>query len=265
MMDHIANGTAQAQAATKQQGAMQMEIAVLSEVGGRSANEDSCGHWSADGKWFVVVADGAGGHRGGPIASRLAVNEVLRSLRAKRECNAAAVEAAMKSANEAVVREQKARSRYSNMRTTIVVLAIDSQAARATWGHLGDSRLYCFRDAGIVAQTRDHSVVQTMVDAGYLEPQQVRTSPDRSKLLSALGDEHQFEPAVERGNVTVESGDKFLLCTDGLWEYVQEIEMEKTAGECKSAEEWLQALKRVVLSRAKQKHDNYTAIAVWCT
>jgi serine/threonine protein phosphatase PrpC len=244
---------------------MQMEIAVLSEIGGRAANEDACGHWSGPGMCFVVVADGAGGHHGGPIASRLAVNEVLKALRAKRESNASAVEAAMRLANEAVVREQKARTRYADMRTTIVVLALDSQSARAAWGHLGDSRLYCFRKAHIVAQTRDHSVVQTMVDAGYLEPQQLRSSPDRSKLLSALGDEDQFEPAIERGTVAIESGDKFLLCTDGLWEYVQEAEMEQSLGECKSPEEWLQALKRYVTSRAKRKHDNYTAVAVWCS
>ena len=243
---------------------MQMDIAVLSEIGGRSANEDACGHWSGPQMSFAVVADGAGGHHGGPIASRLAVNQVLTSLRARRECSASAVEAAMKAANEAVVRAQKAQSRYADMRTTIVVLALDSQSARASWGHLGDSRLYCFRDAHIVAQTRDHSVVQTMVDAGYLEPQQMRSSPDRSKLLSALGDEDQFAPAVERGNVAIQSGDKFLLCTDGLWEYVQESEMEQTLGECRSAEKWLQALKGYVTSRAKRKHDNYTAVAVWC-
>lgn len=243
---------------------MQLDIAVLTEQGGRSANEDACGHWSGSGIFFAVVADGAGGHLGGPVASRLAVNEALSALRARRDCSAAAVEAAMKTANEALVREQKARVRYADMRTTVVVLALNTQTARAAWGHLGDSRLYCFRDAHIVAQTRDHSVVQTMVDAGYLQPQQLRTSPDRSKLLSALGDEDHYDPAIERAEFPIHGGDKFLLCTDGLWEYVQESEMEQALADCASAQAWLEALKGHVTARAKRKHDNYTAIAVWC-
>ena len=243
---------------------MQLDIAVLTEQGGRSANEDACSHWTGDGMCFAVIADGAGGHRGGPIASRLAVNQLLTALRTKRECSAAAVEAAMKTANDALVREQKARARFADMRTTAVVLALDTERALAAWGHLGDSRLYCFRDSRIVVQTRDHSVVQTMVDAGYLKPEQMRSSPDRNKLLSAFGDEDQFDPAIQRETFAIRGGDKFLLCTDGLWEYVQEAEMEQALYECGSAQSWLDKLKRHVMVRAKRKHDNYSAIAVWC-
>lgn len=243
---------------------MQLDIAVLTEQGGRAANEDALGHWAGPGVFFAVVADGAGGHRGGPVASRLVVNETLSALRATRECSAGAVETSMKKANDALVREQKARTRYADMRTTLVVLALDTNARRAAWGHLGDSRLYSFRDGRIISQTRDHSVVQTMVDAGYLKPEKLRTSPDRSKLLSAMGDEDEFEPAVEREGLAVASGDRFLLCTDGLWEYVQEAEMEQMLGACGSAQAWLEALKAQVKARAKRNHDNYTAIAVWC-
>lgn len=243
---------------------MQLDIELLTEQGGRSANEDACSHWTGEGICFAVVADGAGGHLGGPVASRLAVNQVLTALRGGRECSAAAVEAAMKTANDAIVREQKARVRYKDMRTTVVVLALDTQRAHAAWGHIGDSRLYCFRDARIVAQTRDHSFVQTMVDAGYLQPEQLRSSPGRSKLLSALGDDDQFNPAIERETFAIRSGDKFLLCTDGLWEYVEEAEMEQALGECSSAQAWLETLKGHVTARAKRNHDNYTAMAVWC-
>jgi serine/threonine protein phosphatase PrpC len=242
---------------------MQLDVAVLSERGGRTENQDACGRWMGESAAYFVVCDGAGGHLGGAVASKLALAETLASLRAGESCTAQALEAAMRTANEALVREQQVQTQYAQMRATIVALAIDLKRGGASWGHLGDSRLYCFRDRSIVAQTRDHSVVQTLVDAGYLQPRELRTSPERSKLLSALGDADRFEPAVAAESFALAAGDKFLLCTDGLWEYAQESEMEEAIGECPSAQEWLRALERFVLARGKRKHDNYSAIAVW--
>ena len=242
---------------------IKLDVAVLSERGGRTENQDACDQWSGEGTAFFVVCDGAGGHLGGAVASKLALAETLASLRATGACTAEALELAMRTANDALVREQQAQTQFSQMRATIVALAIDLMRGSASWGHLGDSRLYCFRDRNIVAQTRDHSVVQTLVDAGYLQPRELRTSPERSKLLSALGDADHFEPAVAAETFPLATGDKFLLCTDGLWEYVQESEMEAAISECASAQDWLRALERYVLARGKRKHDNYSAIAVW--
>ena len=243
---------------------IQLDIAVLSEIGGRAENQDACGHWSDGGTSYFVLCDGAGGHLGGSVASKLAVEETLACLREARACTPKAIEDAMRCANEALVREQKVQVQYSQMRATIVALALDVDRGAASWGHLGDSRLYCFRENRIVAQTRDHSVVQSLVDAGYLEPQQLRTSPERSKLLSALGDAEQFDPAIERESFAVTRGDAFLLCSDGLWEYVHENEMEQALADSGSPEIWLRALERHVLARGKRKHDNYSAVAVWC-
>ena len=243
---------------------MQLEIAVLSRAGGRQTNQDACGFWSGPGVCFCVVADGAGGHRGGDVASKLVVQETLGWFRERHDCSGAAIEAAMRNANEMVVRTQQLNDDIGDMRTTAVVLAVDFEHGLATWGHLGDSRLYCFRDHAIVAQTRDHSVVQSLVEAGLLDPKDLRSAPDRSKLLAAMGDLDAFEPRVTAEAFALQDRDKFLLCTDGLWEYVQEAEMEQALGESGSPGEWLEVLKRHVMSRAKKKHDNYTAIAVWC-
>lgn len=244
---------------------MELEIAVLSRPGGRTVNEDACGFWSGADVCFCVVSDGAGGHGGGDVASKLVVQEALAAFRDKHEeCNGDAVEAAMRIANEALVREQGSRVELADMRATVVVLAIDFDREYAAWGHLGDSRLYCFRRRRIVAQTRDHSVVQSMVDAGLLQPDKVRSSPERSKLLKALGDPDAFEPSIERVAFGLEDEDKFLLCTDGLWEYVEEGELERSLQDASSAEEWLRALESCVLARSPAKHDNYSALAVWC-
>lgn len=243
---------------------MQLDVAVLSECGGRSENQDACGHWAGQGAAYFVVCDGAGGHLGGAVASKVAVAEALGALRASTSCSADALENAMRAANDALVREQKAQTQFAQMRATIVALAIDLEHGTATWGHIGDSRLYGFRDGRIAVQTRDHSVVQSLVDAGYLQPQELRTSPDRSKLLSALGDAEQFEPALGRGGYALAPGDRFLLCTDGIWEYVQEDELEQSLAAAASARAWLEALQRLVVARGKRRHDNYSALAVWC-
>jgi PPM family protein phosphatase len=247
-----------------QQQIMQLDVAVLSECGGRSENQDACGHWAGQGAAYFVVCDGAGGHLGGAVASRVAVAEALGALRASSSCSADALENAMRAANDGLVREQKSQTQFSQMRATIVALAIDLEQGTATWGHIGDSRLYGFRENRIVVQTRDHSVVQSLVDAGYLQPRELRTSPDRSKLLSALGDAEQFEPALERDMFTVAPGDRFLLCTDGVWEYIEESELEQSLSEAASAEAWLKTLQSLVVARGKRRHDNYSAVAVWC-
>jgi serine/threonine protein phosphatase PrpC len=243
---------------------MELEIAVLSRTGGRSVNEDACGFWSGPGVCFSVLSDGAGGHGGGDVASKLVVQEILAWFRDRTECSAAAIATAMQCANDAVVREQGSEDRLADMRATVVVLAVDFGREIASWGHLGDSRLYCFRDSQIVRQTRDHSVVQSMVEAGYLQPHELRSSPERSKLLQALGDYDAFEPSVEQELFRVELHDKFLMCSDGLWEYVEEHELEGTLQESASAEEWLRMLEARVLARGRSKHDNYSAVAIWC-
>jgi PPM family protein phosphatase len=243
---------------------MQLEIAVLSRAGGRSSNQDACGFWSGPGVCFCVVADGAGGHRGGDVASKLVVQETLGWFRERHDCSGTAIESAMRNANEMVVRTQQTNDEIGDMRTTAVVLAVDFERGLATWGHLGDSRLYCFRNHAIVAQTRDHSVVQSLVEAGLLDPKNLRTAPDRSKLLAAMGDLDAFEPRVTGEPFVLEDRDKFLLCTDGLWEYVEEEELQSTLDDAGSAEEWLRLLEARVLARGRKGQDNYSALAVWC-
>src|ERR1700674_403403 len=243
---------------------MELEILTLSKPGGRSRNEDACGVWSNHDACFCVLSDGAGGHGGGDVASKLVVKHALSWFRETPSCSGSAVEAALRAANRAVVSEQGSREALNEMRATAVVLAIDTARSEATWGHLGDSRLYCFRNRCIVAQTRDHSVVQSMVDAGYLLASDLRTAPGRSKLLAALGDAEHFEPSIEPGTLPLFDGDAFLLCTDGFWEYAKEDEMEAALTAATSAEEWLRALEASILKRGRPGQDNYSAIALWC-
>lgn len=244
---------------------MELEIHVLSKPGGRAINEDAYGVWSNSGACFCAISDGAGGHLAGEVASRLAIKQVLECFYRTPETGAEALEAALKSANDVIVYEQQQSPETSDMRATILVLAIDTDNAMARWAHIGDTRLYCFRGKRIVAQTRDHSVVQSMVDAGYIEQKNLRTAPRRNALFAALGDAHAFAPSVEMAPFPIHDGDVFLLCTDGFWEYLDEPRMEYLLTQAESPDAWLRQLEAEVLKCGRADQDNYSALVVSCT
>lgn len=244
---------------------MQLEILVLSKTGGREVNEDACGFWSSPEACFCAISDGLGGHYGGDIASKLAVENTLNWFRASPECSRQAIEASLQAGNMAIIREQQRDARLGQMRATAVVLSIDTKRSRAVWGHIGDSRLYCFREGRIIHQTHDHSILQSMIDAGYMKQRELRVSPNRSKLLAALGNGEQLDMAeVLPSAFPLLDGDAFLLCTDGLWEYVEEQDMERLLQASITPSDWLKALESQVLARGHKGQDNYSAIAVWC-
>ena len=244
---------------------MQLEVSVLSNPGGRERNEDACGFWSGDGGCFCVVSDGAGGHGGGDVASKLAVRVILTKFQEAPLCTGAAIEAALTSAHRAIVAQQSTRDELSGMRATATVLAIDTAGHRAVWGHVGDTRLYCFREGRVIAQTKDHSVVQKMVDAGYLAQTALRESLQRSRLFAALGHNEDFVATVQDAPFALAAGDVFLLCTDGFWEYIDESAMAAALGRARSPADWLRDMEQDVVAHGGREQDNFSALAVWCS
>jgi serine/threonine protein phosphatase PrpC len=243
---------------------MELKISVLSKPGGREINQDAYGVWSDANACFCVVSDGAGGHLGGEFASRLAVKHILDWFYWHPDPGAEMIAQALDRANDVIVDAQGRAHEVADMRATVLVLAVDTANGTARWGHIGDTRLYCFRRQHIIAQTRDHSVVQSMVDAGYLAAQDLRVSPGRNALLAALGDKNQFHPTIEEAEFRVEDGDVFLLCTDGLWEYIDEARMEQLLAQAGEPEAWLREMENEVLKQGRTDQDNYSALVIAC-
>lgn len=243
---------------------MRLEISALSKPGGRPPNEDAFGCWSSEAASFCLLCDGAGGHGGGEIASKLAVRVALGRFQAKPECSGAAIDAALRAAQEAIVAAQAACNGTENMRATAAVLAIDTGRGEACWGHLGDTRLYGFRNGAVLVRTKDHSVVQRMVDAGYIRDEDLRSAPDRSQLFAALGQAENFAPAIAAETWTLQDGDVFLLCTDGFWGVLPDDLMLRTLAGSESTQAWLEAMEREVVARGGPDQDNYSALTVWC-
>ncbi len=245
-----------------------LEVAIMSEPGGRKYNEDACGYWSSERQFCCILADGAGGHGGGDIASRLAVQSLLSGFAQSPSASGPELTRLMRQTNQAVLDGRVAGTAQEDMHTTVVCLVIDFFDGRADWVHSGDSRLYWFRGARVMERTRDHSFVETLVDAGVIREDEIRTHPKRSVLLSALGKEDdELELSASTSSRVVNGGDVFLLCSDGVWEYLGDDLLEQLLTQAGSAEEWLAAIESAIRSATASlaTHDNYTALTVWLT
>jgi len=245
---------------------VQLEVATMTRRGGRKHNEDACGHWNSAAHLCCVVADGAGGHGGGDRASKLAVESILGRFAQAPAASAPLIEGLIAATNRAIIQHRADGAAVQNMYSTVVAMTVDLERGVGLWGHSGDSRLYAFRAGRIAARTRDHSLVQSLVDGGMLAPEEMRSHPQRSELLSALGvEEEDLQIAVTREAWRLEPGDVFLLCTDGLWEYVEDVELEASLGAATGPLAWLHTLEQRVLEAAvkKPRHDNFTALTAW--
>ena len=240
-----------------------ISIAVLSEPGRRAHNEDACGYWDRSGPVCCVLSDGAGGHGGGDVAARLAVSTVLDAFASQPACDTRAIRSLIEQANRAVLDEQRRSQAVRDMRATLVVLVLDPVAGCAVWGHVGDSRLYCFRDGFVVAQTRDHSLYQSMVDAGFARDDERRGNPQRNVLTASLGSDDGFEAEVVMQPFAMRDGDAFLLCSDGLWDRIDERAMEASLQQADSPQRWLDDLGAGVVRSAYPSQDNYSGLAAW--
>ena len=241
----------------------EIEIVTLSKQGGRDYNEDAFGHWNDERHVLCVVADGAGGHGGGDVASAVVRRSVLDGFAAQPGIDAGALRQLLERANLDVVARQAEGGKLAAMRSTVVLVAVGLQAQQLTFAHCGDSRAYLLRGGAVARRTTDHSLVQQMVAGGMLDEEGARLHPQRNMLLSALG---SVDPAPEIAvseRIALQVGDVLLLCTDGLWEPLGDACLLDTLRMSRDASQWVEKLDVQVKARAKPGHDNYTALALW--
>jgi serine/threonine protein phosphatase PrpC len=242
----------------------EVRVSVLSRVGGRERNEDACGYCSVRGLGCYVLADGAGGHGGGDVASRIAIQAVLDDFTRAPEVSAVRAGALAAAANDAVIARQRVDAAVADMRSTLVVLLLDAPGRRASWAHVGDSRLYLFRQGALAHRTRDHSLLQDLIDAGMLSDAAAAGAPHRAVLTASLGGEDSFFPTASDDRATLGRGDAFLLCSDGFWDWLDDAALARSLESAVEPDQWLLGLEQGFRDRLRPGSDNYSAIAVWC-
>ena len=208
---------------------------------------------------IFAVADGVGGAEAGEVASQTAIEVLDEAFRHQLEGADVEdlMELAIQRANASIHQMAQEHAKFSMMATTIVALHIKGNVA--TFGHVGDSRLYRLTpDGQLHRETEDHSIVEEEVRAGRMTPEQAANHPSKNVISRALG----AEPAVDvdMKTIEVEDGTEFLLCTDGITRHVSDNELRQLMVVCNSLEEVCDELKRRCYERGAE--DNLTVVVV---
>ncbi|OLT46952.1 protein phosphatase [Saccharomonospora sp. CUA-673] len=237
---------------------LELRCATGSDVGRRrSGNEDS----ALTTPRLLAVADGMGGHAAGEVASAIAIDAV-RDLDARLEAATTELSpteelAAVYAAASGVLDERVAADpELAGMGTTLTaILWLGSEFAL---GHIGDSRAYRLREAELTQLSRDHTLVQSLVDEGKLDEETAAVHPARSVLIKALLAGQEAEPDVDMHEAR--EGDRYLLCSDGLSDVVSPDEIGKVLGKGEDPADAVATL--IELANEAGGPDNITCVVV---
>jgi protein phosphatase len=201
-------------------------LANKSDVGKvRQANEDYFGYFSGSWGELIVVSDGMGGNKGGYTASRVAIATIKNHFESLPEQfdEKEELRAALVAADVELKRQSQESEELREMGATAVILLLRNDEAFTA--HIGDSRIYLIREQRIYQLTRDHSLVQQLVDAKIITPEAAKVHPKRNVISRSLGADGNSEPEVDEP-FTLFKDDRFILCTDGLTTYVDGEELK---------------------------------------
>jgi serine/threonine protein phosphatase PrpC len=238
---------------------MKFSIFQVSRKGGREINEDRMGYCYTRGAGIFVLTDGMGGHPRGEVAAQIALQVIAamfqKAARPALTDVALFLTSAVTAAHREIVRYAIDRNMLDAPRTTVVAAVV--QDGMVTWIHCGDSRLYLVRQGELLVRTRDHSFAeQRQIGTGKLN------LPDRNRniLFTCLGSPSR--PMYEvSGPVALQQGDRLMLCSDGLWSGLSDIDITYHLSH-KPVSQAVPDLVESALCRAGDSSDNVTALAL---
>lgn len=228
----------------------------------RSSNQDAfiTGSFN-DGAVFAVVCDGMGGANGGNIASRLAVDYLSASLKAGYRENMSEnslrnlLESSIYAANVRVFDKSRESKELHGMGTTVVAVIVINNTTYIA--HAGDSRAYILSNGTLNQITRDHSIVQSMIENGKISPEEARVHPRKNVITRALGVEENILP--EFTVCDFGANDTLLICTDGLTNYVDSNDVLQVLSDISLEDP---TVKLVEIANNNGGGDNITAVVI---
>ncbi len=239
---------------------MKFNYLAVSEIGqSRNKNEDAYGVYVVDDGLLVIVCDGLGGNKAGDIASQYSVKKIFNSFsNSSDEDYLVRIKNSIKNAHSGLIEEGENNYNFSGMATTAEVLYINDNYAY--WGHVGDSRIYHLSKNKLKQLTKDHSLVQKLVDEGYLSLKEAENHPNKNIIMRALGDSDELEIDLSKVKITNSgSDDLFFVCTDGVSGVIDNNELENILI-LKDLHNISANLKNIIEERGAP--DNYTFVIV---
>jgi protein phosphatase len=248
---------------------IKISVGAATDVGGRAENEDAIlvrpldpigvGPGLQQAGFLLAVADGMGGHEGGEIASRLAIETLDTTFTDAAEHDmAATMKTAFRRANARIFAEGSGAGDATSMGTTMVACAV--RGKYATIASVGDSRAYLVRASRLTQITQDHTLVAQQLAQGELTPEQAKRSPARNQLMHALGHRerlHSSMPSIFE--LTLLPEDRLFLCSDGFYDVVEDGDIVDTVGRLEPDES---AKALTTLATERNTTDNVSAIVL---
>lgn len=240
-----------------------LDVGLESETGKRTENQDRLIHFESSIGSVFVLADGMGGHENGAVASQMAVSTCGRILKNFPSDVGAdqALRQMIQEANRLIFQESRGQSAKYGMGSTLVALLISRtvDGLLAIGAHVGDSRLYFFREGKMFRLTEDHSLVQQLLRNGMLSEPEAQAHPQAGVLTRALG--RQPEVAVDLTSwMMLETGDTLMLCSDGLCGYVDDDDICRALQEDGSSQHLARRLVNLAFERGSE--DNISVVVV---
>jgi PPM family protein phosphatase len=240
---------------------MSWHIVKYQHKGGREEQQDRIEifHDTKRKTHLAILADGMGGHKGGALAAQAVIDAAHDIWQKNTSANLhpqAMLQKICDSAHEHINKFAQQHQLVPPPSSTVVVLYLIN--SYAYWVHIGDSRLYHFSNKKLLFRTKDHSVVQMLVDLGRIKEENMGSHPDQGRLLKGLGGGKNIEP--EFGSVELSQNDVFVLCCDGFWEHITPQDMLHSINSEENLDKSIIKLVEKAVEKGGTEGDNVSAI-----
>ncbi|HEX5683305.1 MAG TPA: PP2C family serine/threonine-protein phosphatase [Ideonella sp.] len=239
---------------------MKFSVYQVSRKGGREKNEDRMGYCYTRDSGLFALADGMGGHPEGEVASQLALQTLAAAFQREAKSSLKSplrfLQDSILAGHHQLLRYATEKGLVDTPRTTVVACVLQGRAA--FWAHCGDSRLYLVRGGNLIARTRDHSYTELQNTLSQVVP--IDAKFNRSVLFTCLGS--PGKPVVDTvGPVTLQTGDRLIVCSDGLWSQLNDEEIVELLS-TRSLSDGVPEMVERALRNGGTHGDNVTVLAV---